>query len=48
MRAMFDQPLVSGLAKAVEEAQSASGFGAGDGGDDDMGITRVAREAYEA
>jgi len=44
MRAMFDQPLVSGLAKAVEEAQSVP---AGSGGDD-MGIARVAREAYKA
>jgi amino acid adenylation domain-containing protein len=44
MRAMFDQPLVSGLAKAVEEAQSVP---AGSDGDD-MGIARVAREAYKA
>src|SRR5450432_1627331 len=44
MRAMFDQPLVSGLAKAVEEAEPVSASG----GDDDMGIARVAREAYKA
>jgi acyl carrier protein len=44
MRAMFDQPLVSGLAKTVEEAQSVP---AGSDGDD-MGIARVAREAYKA
>jgi amino acid adenylation domain-containing protein len=43
MRAMFDQPLVSGLAKAVEEAQSVPA-----GSDGDMGIARVAREAYKA
>jgi acyl carrier protein len=42
MRAMFDQPLVSGLAKAVEEAQSVPA-----GSDGDMGIARVAREAYK-
>jgi hypothetical protein len=44
MRAMFDQPLVSGLAKAVETAEPVSA----PGGDDDMGIARVAREAYKA
>jgi amino acid adenylation domain-containing protein len=44
MRAMFDQPLVSGLAKAVEAAEPVSA----PGGDDDMGIARVAREAYKA
>jgi acyl carrier protein len=43
MRAMFDQPLVGGLARAVEEAQSVPA-----GSDGDMGIARVAREAYKA
>jgi acyl carrier protein len=44
MRAMFDQPLVSGLAKAVEEAQAVPATGGGG----DMGIARAAREAYKA
>jgi amino acid adenylation domain-containing protein len=43
MRAMFDQPRVSGLAGAVERAQKAAG-----GDEEGMAIARVAREGYRA
>jgi acyl carrier protein len=43
MRAMFDQPRVSGLAGAVEQAQKAAG-----GDEEGMAIARVAREGYRA
>ena len=41
MRAMFDQPLVSGLAESVERARTAA-----EDDDDGMAIARVSREEY--
>jgi acyl-coenzyme A synthetase/AMP-(fatty) acid ligase/acyl carrier protein len=42
MRAMFDQPLVRGLAQTVEQAKSAGRDG------DEVAIARVSREQYRA